>query len=309
MRKRIILSITVTLISILTAIFAFVPAKQETDPFLCEWMKYVEDDTKITQLSIPGSHDSGAIHSIADVAGKCQDLSVFEQLNIGVRFFDIRLQLVNDTLKVVHSFVDQAMPFKYVMQDFSDFITKHSTEMLIVSIKEDADSKNSNKSFSESVIEELNNYKDVIDFSSQLPETLKEARGKIYILSRFNTEIGINAYYGWQDSTTFELDNMIIQDNYSIDDVEVKKTDILNTIASCTLTPDKLHINFTSCYLNDSFPPTYAGTTANTINPWFINYLHLHSEPTGIIVSDFVTDELCRIICQRNYLWKSLYTY
>jgi hypothetical protein len=78
--------------------------------------------------------------------------------------------------------------------------------------------------------------------------------------------------------------------------------DILNTIASCSTNPDKLHINFTSCYLNNSFPPTYAGTTANAINPWFINYLHLHSEPTGIIVSDFVTDEFCRIICQRNYL-------
>ena len=76
-----------------------------------KWMSQVEDNYNIVDLSIPGTHDSGATHSIFDVAGKCQELSIKSQLNIGVRFLDIRLQLVNDDLNVVHSFVDQNLKF------------------------------------------------------------------------------------------------------------------------------------------------------------------------------------------------------
>jgi hypothetical protein len=36
---------------------------------------------------------------------------------------------------------------------------------------------------------------------NKLPETVKEARGKIYLLSRFSGNIGIPAHYGWADFT------------------------------------------------------------------------------------------------------------
>ena len=42
-------------------------------------------------------------------------LSIKKQLKVGIRFLDIRLQLVNDELVVVHSFVDQDLTFKYVL--------------------------------------------------------------------------------------------------------------------------------------------------------------------------------------------------
>ena len=53
-----------------------------------EWMSGINDDTRLIDMSIPGTHDSGATHSIFDVAGKCQDLTIKEQLNVGTRFFD-----------------------------------------------------------------------------------------------------------------------------------------------------------------------------------------------------------------------------
>lgn len=65
-------------------------------------------------MVIPGTHDSGAMHSIFDVAGKCQDLNIQQQLKIGVRFLDIRLRLKNDELEVVHSFVEQKLSFRSV---------------------------------------------------------------------------------------------------------------------------------------------------------------------------------------------------
>ena len=38
------------------------------------WMSALEDDRAINELSIPGTHDSGATHSIADVAGNASPL-------------------------------------------------------------------------------------------------------------------------------------------------------------------------------------------------------------------------------------------
>ena len=91
LKKTTIIAITLTF---LISLLAFLPlGRVEADTKGTEWMKELPDNTPLREMSIPGTHDSGALHSIGDVAGKCQDLSIADQLAIGVRFFDIRLQL------------------------------------------------------------------------------------------------------------------------------------------------------------------------------------------------------------------------
>ena len=192
-KKHIIGGSIILTLCIIISIFAMIPIQKNyrVNP----WMKNVGDDRLITTMSIPGTHDSGATHSIFDVAGNCLDLDIEAQLEIGVRFFDIRLQQVNDKFNVVHSFVDQKLDFEDVVEDMVDFIEDYPSEFLLVSIKEDADSKNSYKDFQSLLLSYLD--EEEFCFDSTLPKTLKEARGKIYILSRFSSTIGINAYEGW----------------------------------------------------------------------------------------------------------------
>ncbi|MBQ9731336.1 MAG: phosphatidylinositol-specific phospholipase C [Bacilli bacterium] len=289
--------------TVVVSVLALVPITKNKDLEAMTWMSKVDDNTPVTELSIPGTHDSGATRSIFDVSGKCQDTSIETQLNIGVRFFDIRLQLVEDDFRVVHSFVDQKLEFEDVLEDMVDFVEDHKSEFLIMSIKEEADSINERRSFEEEILDEFEEYKDVICYDNSLPATLKEARGKIYILSRFNTSIGIQAYGGWQDSTSFELNNMYIQDNYCINDVEVKQKDILDTIEYSKTHQDKLVLNFTSCYDETQLlPPLYAGTPALTINPWLEHHLTNEEKDgnLGIMIMDFMTLELSRSIYRRN---------
>ena len=92
-KKHKIIGIITLLASIIISIFAMVPISNIKESSI--WMSKVDDNKKIVELSIPGTHDSGATHSIFDVAGKCQDLSIKQQLKIGVRFFDIRLDNVS----------------------------------------------------------------------------------------------------------------------------------------------------------------------------------------------------------------------
>lgn len=300
-KKIFFTSIGVILLALIISIFAMVPIDKSHNAYSKNWLKNVDDNAKITEVSLPGTHDSGATHSIADVAGKCQDLSIKTQLEIGVRFFDLRLQLVNDEFKIVHSFVDQNLKFSTVLKDLYSFIKENSSEYLIISIKEEASPVNSTLWFDEALIRDFEEYKDVFMINeNKLPETVKEARGKIYLLSRFSGDIGIPAHYGWADDCSFEFDNIFVQDNYNIQNIEDKKSDILNAINYANTNKNKLVLNFTSCYLDPGFPPLYAGTAALAINPWFLETIKETKDNLGIIVADFITESLAKAIYMRN---------
>lgn len=298
MKKKLIIGLTIMISIIMIAIIAVIPIERN-DKTGAKWMGEVEDSRLITDLSIPGTHDSGATHSIFDVAGKCQDTSISRQLNMGVRFFDLRLQLVNNEFRIVHSFVDQDLKFKDVMKDISEFISRNKSEFIIISIKQEETSKDSTLDFKDELIKILNEFYVCLD--NCLPNTLGEARGKIYVLSRYNLEFGIPAYSGWVDDDTFELNGLYIQDNYCIEDIEEKKKDIVDTI-NYSNNNDCLVLNFTSCYLDNAFPPTYAGTTARIINPWFIKYISSCDAKLGIIVADFMSADLAKSIYRRNII-------
>lgn len=302
-KNKILIFVIMIVSMIITSVFAFCSFERKYDEISVNWMSKVNDDVNIIDLSIPGTHDSGALHSIADVAGKCQDMSISSQLKIGVRFFDLRLQLVNNEFKIVHSFVDQDLKFQTVVEDLYSFIKKYDSEFLIISIKEESSSVNSTLSFEEALIKELKIYEDVFMINNNtLPKKVGMARSKIYILSRFYGEIGIPAYYGWMDDTSFELNDLYIQDNYNISDIDEKKNDILNTIAYARNNQNKLVINFTSCYLDHGFPPLYAGTTALSINPWLKDEITKSDEKLGILLVDFIDEELSKAIYMRNII-------
>ena len=295
-RKGILFLIGVLIISL----FSMIPLNSYSKKDVMPWMSYIHDDTKISDISIPGTHDSGATHSIFDVSGKCQDLSVKQQLRVGVRFFDLRLQLVNDEFKIVHSFVKQNLSFKKVMKDLSNFINENNSEFIIISLKKEASDKNSTLDFKDKLTSDLNEYKDVISFDKELPEYINDARGKIYIFDRYGLDYGI-PLSNWSDDTSFEVNNYYVQDNYCISDLKEKQEDIIKAI-DYKNSNDNIVINFTSCYLDYGFPPTYAGSSANKINPWFYDYINESNMKLGIVVMDFMTIDLAKAIYMRNYL-------
>lgn len=308
-RKHIIICSVIGVSVCVTSVFAMLPISSISSTSKgSDWMKNLSDDATITSISIPGSHDSGALHSIGDLSGKCQDLSISEQLKAGVRYFDIRLQLRNDELRIVHGIVDQKLSFASALNDFQAFLNAHSSEGLIVSVKEENDPTNSSKTFEEALKDSLNDCQSIWNIDRECPKTLKELRGKAYLVSRYkNNTIGLPAYEGWiehdKDATTntFEIEkaNLHVQDYFKIKDIENKKREISNCFDSSANDLSKLTMNFTSCYYLDSFPPTYAGTTAKIINTWVMEEVK-NRKNLGITVSDFITSDLCEAIYTRN---------
>ena len=299
MTKKQVIFIVCSLLVCLGALFAVFPL-QSAKFDGSRWMTDLDDKTEINSLAIPGTHDSGATHSIADLSGKCQSLTVKEQLKLGVRFFDIRLKLKNDKLIVVHSFVEQGVDFEDVLSDMCEFIERNPGEFLLVSFKEDADPTGSSLNFTEK-LEEMLKAKAVVSQGREIPKTVGEARGKMHIISRYSeSTIGFPAYSGWADSTSFELNGIYVQDKYRVDSAEEKIEEIKAAFEVAKRREHKLVINFASCYYPDGFPPTYAGTPALKINPWLIENLSgLNAE--GVILCDFITSELCETIIRSNF--------
>ncbi|HWR47487.1 MAG TPA: hypothetical protein VN327_07745, partial [Pseudonocardiaceae bacterium] len=67
-------------------------------------MRDIPGDTPVTELSIPGTHNSGCIGGPFGLA-QTQDLDLSDQLNAGIRFLDIRLAHYQDNLFVHHDVV------------------------------------------------------------------------------------------------------------------------------------------------------------------------------------------------------------
>ncbi|MEI8634170.1 hypothetical protein P4S72_23265 [Vibrio sp. PP-XX7] len=62
----------------------------------------VNDSVPLSAMTIPGTYDSGAMYEPVSGTAKTQNLSIQAQLNIGVRYLDIRLRHYNDALIVHH---------------------------------------------------------------------------------------------------------------------------------------------------------------------------------------------------------------
>ena len=302
MKKSTIKYGALILLSIVLTLVAVLPV-QKSSSDRSAWMSALDDDAKLNSLTIPGTHDSGALHSLAEISGKCQSLSIKEQLKTGVRFLDIRLRLVDNELKIVHSFVDQMTDFEDVLADMVAFICHNESEFLIVSIKEDASPKRSSQPFADMLEAMLLSYSE-ISRATSLPETVGDARGSMHIVARYkNASIGLPCYDGWEDDASFVLGEVYIQDNYHVSDAEEKIADIRKTYSVALEGAHALVLNYTSCYLSSCFPPIYAGLPAHEINRDTQSAIsgEYSNGPLGVIVCDFITAELADVIIGRNF--------
>lgn len=102
-------------------------------------------DIYLSEINIPGTHDSCTAFCTMSNMCRCQNMTVKEQLDAGVRLFDIRLYKKGQGFYLCHSiadcFTDEdkkiKLDFDAVLSDFRAFLKENPEETLIVSIKQD----------------------------------------------------------------------------------------------------------------------------------------------------------------------------
>lgn len=160
------------------------------------WMKYVDNNKFLDELSIPGTHDSGTCSVDNDTEpqssqAKCQQDYIPTQLLEGVRYFDIRLGKNDENgdpgidhgacylLKKDGNF----MHLSDVIGYFNTFLSENPTEALIMLVSRGNDEA-TDESLTTALGKVFDENPDLFYTSSRIP-TLGEVRGKIVLLRRF----------------------------------------------------------------------------------------------------------------------------
>ena len=97
--------------------------------FYNNWMSYIKDDARITKIAMPGSHNSATM-GMPKLA-RCQNGSLFEQYQYGVRFFDIRLKADKKGRLFVAHGVMKGMPAQLAFESLK-MIFEQSDEFFVV---------------------------------------------------------------------------------------------------------------------------------------------------------------------------------
>lgn len=96
---------------------------------LRNWMSRVDDDALLNDVVMPGSHDAGTY--TMSWLGKTQHLTMEQQLNSGVRYFDIRVNHEDGEYVIFHSILN-GTEFDPILDAIRVFLTKETTETLLL---------------------------------------------------------------------------------------------------------------------------------------------------------------------------------
>jgi len=111
------------------------------------WMKYLKDDVLLSQLSIPGTHETMSFYG--GDAVKCQSMALPFQLQSGIRVLDIRCRHMRNRFRIYHGPIDQRVWFYQVLNMVVDFLKKYPSETVLMRVKEESSSTGSNRPFQE----------------------------------------------------------------------------------------------------------------------------------------------------------------
>lgn len=198
------------------------------------WMSQLPDGTLLRELTIPGTHNSGARHG--GPWTECQNTAIADQLSSGIRFLDIRCRLFEGSFAIHHGPYYQHLNFDDVLGSCRDFLGSHPSETILMRVKQEY-SEESAEQFRLVFDDYLDNrgWRSLFRLDTALPE-LGTARGGVVLLGDSDGLPGVR--YG--DGQLFD-----IQDSY-MEEPGAKYPLIEDQFRKAVDQPGKLYVNFVS---------------------------------------------------------------
>ncbi|WP_260865294.1 phosphatidylinositol-specific phospholipase C [Bacillus toyonensis] len=266
-----------------------------TESDVSNWMRDVVDTQTLSQLSIPGTHDSMSLYgnSIFDASVvKTQSMPLNTQLKAGIRYLDIRVKRTGSSFDIYHGSVYQKASFDDALSTVTTFLKNHPSETILMRVKEETDAASGSQSFETIFQNYWNKYSAYLVKPTSNNPKLGDVRGKIVILQDFSAtqNFGIPYY------------SLNIQDNFT-DMGEAKANAIEQHLLQANKDTSHMYLNHFSAngvkdagtYLTQDNKTPKA--IAKDINTGFWAYLQLpanynakhpeYIEHTGIIAMDF----------------------
>lgn len=291
------------------------------------WMENIPDETKLSSMSIPGTHDSCTQNVDMRYIFQCQDASIATQLKYGYRYLDMRLVLEKrsgqETLVLKHNIArckvsdspfSRTLTLADVLKDVYAFLDEHPSETVIMCMKAE-NSKDDVAAVQKALYEMIDQASEHWYLKNEIP-TLGAVRGRIVLATRFDDKLQVGSdrcglYFGWADQgdrtilTDPAADSVIngretlcVQDRYNYD-VDDKITAIHTCLDSSRAADDTFFLNFTST--SGSGAVGHPKEYAKDINLDLYAYEWEAGKAYGVVIVDFGPKKIAEKIYGTNF--------
>ncbi|KAM7421427.1 hypothetical protein PAMA_015521 [Pampus argenteus] len=253
------------------------------------WMAGIEDFRILSMITLPGTHDSMGLYGGPEV--KCQALSLKDQLRAGIRFLDLKVFALGDTLYVIHGVMYQHSTLREVLDTVRAFLSEFKSEAVLIRVQ-------SSESFEKTTVNErvqslISNDQNVW-VSSGMPN-MGQVRGKIVFLQKSKFTLGIPLIV---TSGKGKVTDIKVKDNIIIEDLN-------QAMEACG------GDNAVMTYISGTGFGTFWGMfltpkrVAEKVNPWLNQYLRQFypNQPRpcfGVIAMDFPGIDLIQTVINLN---------
>ncbi len=276
-----------------------------------KWMSLLPDNKQLNEINIPGTHNSAAKN--CNFIAKCQNRTLMDQLNYGIRFLDIRCRHIQDRFDLHHGVSYLGIKFDTLQQICKEFLDANPSETIVMSIKPEMKERANKWSFDEVFIKYANQMPGLWYMNENIP-ILKHVRGKIVLLRRFYTSflpLGIDLS-GWRHNNTFQIKNhelfdFHIQDQYKKPSGQKWDKILQHVNLSISDSNQKTwYLNFCSAHKLPMVPMVIAKDINKKLLAHFKNLMTAYQDTgnylkLGTIILDFADEAIIKQIFYLNF--------
>ncbi len=305
------------------------------------WITPLDDNIYVQQLSIPGTHDAAAYSTSLFNVGQTQTKDFSEQLNMGIRAFDMRpaYRRFYSRMWLWHGITECDPSLNDALTIMSSYLTNNPGEFIILQFRHEDEGIGIRKDTDkwDKIYDELNTFKSqIVSWRPDL--TIGDCRGKFILITRtdFTNRESLGAAlannYANNDYRVGTLTNgsystsYYVQDYYKTpEDEGATKIQKIKDLYAITKEFSKATNNFpwalnhTSGYVGDGGTTTLYQQNASYVNKPIYEALQNETDlgPTGIVFMDYVGerkassytvygDLLPQAIIDNNYKYRML---
>ena len=284
-----------------------------------DWMARLDDGLLLSDINIPGTHDSATQYVQLAWFSKCQFTDVGSQLEAGYRYLDIRLGAEGERLKLMHGFTGcktsafgGSLYLDEVLAQCYAFLDAHPTETVVFAVKQEHGDESAAQF--ERLLDAYVKASPEHWLATETIPTLGQARGRLLLMRRYEDEAGLGAAAGvpllWPNQNGHEDPNLNtamtdngsyrlwVQDRYEYD-AEDKWAAFTAGVAQHGAQTGDIALHFLSTKGTAAYGHPFS--FAKALNPKLLGFEAPEGGKYGWVVVDFASAVLAEHIYESNF--------
>ncbi|MDO5746122.1 MAG: hypothetical protein Q4P66_00435 [Actinomycetaceae bacterium] len=267
------------------------------------WMRSLDDYHPITRLAIPGTHDT-MTHTCPQRYYRTQHLSLWDQLQCGTRFFDLRL---TKNMVAAHREWISDISVHDIFSTLMTFLEQNPSEFIMARIQNANENKDDFPEYTQALHENIARYtNNMYIFGAEEKARVRwpmlhKVRGRIIALECAPHEYGATVVNNqrwaayWHGNET-----ILLQDEWDGPALQ-KKKEAIEHMVTATHEENILALNHISATNGElGYPDAYAAELNPFTGRLNVQLSNSSQDSYGVQIFDFIDEKLAQSVIQLN---------